>query len=115
MRLRPCLVHGFDGASRSKALSSQGPGAFSFRVPHCYQHRTAFARGDFAADDIAAKGSDEHVPVIVAAFGGPISPIDISAPSWLLMRVNGFVPHPTTTTDAVGSQIKRLRWQENFA
>jgi len=30
MRLRPWLVHGFDGASRSKALSSQGPGAFFF-------------------------------------------------------------------------------------
>ena len=30
MRLRPCLVHGLDGASRSKALSSQGPGAFFF-------------------------------------------------------------------------------------
>jgi hypothetical protein len=30
MRLRPCLVHGLDGSSRSKALSSQGPGAFFF-------------------------------------------------------------------------------------
>jgi hypothetical protein len=30
MRLRPCLVHGLDGASRSKALSSQGPRAFFF-------------------------------------------------------------------------------------
>jgi hypothetical protein len=30
MRLRPCLVHGLDGSSRSKALSSQGPGAFYF-------------------------------------------------------------------------------------
>ena len=28
IRLRPCLVHGLDGASRSKALSSQGPRAF---------------------------------------------------------------------------------------
>ena len=32
MRLRPCLVHGLDGSSRSKALSSQGPGAFLFRA-----------------------------------------------------------------------------------
>jgi hypothetical protein len=30
MRLRPCLVHGLDGSSRSKALSSQGPGPFFF-------------------------------------------------------------------------------------
>src|SRR5207249_1615876 len=30
MCLRPCLVHGLDGASRSKALSSQGPRAFFF-------------------------------------------------------------------------------------
>jgi hypothetical protein len=29
-RLRPCLVHGLDGSSRSKALSSQGPRAFVF-------------------------------------------------------------------------------------
>jgi hypothetical protein len=32
IRLQPCLVHGLDSASRSKALSSQGPGAFSFRA-----------------------------------------------------------------------------------
>src|ERR1700675_5029636 len=33
MRLRSCLVHGLDGASPSKALSSQGPGAFFFSSP----------------------------------------------------------------------------------
>src|ERR1700681_801063 len=30
MCLRSCLVHGLDGSSRSKALSSQGQGAFFF-------------------------------------------------------------------------------------
>src|SRR5206468_9273610 len=45
MRLRPCLVHGLDGASRSKALSSQGPGAFFFsRAATCVDDRTPSCR-----------------------------------------------------------------------
>jgi hypothetical protein len=94
MRLRPCLVHGFDGASFGKALSSQERGPFLFVSCHVHQHWTAFARGAFAADGIAAQGSDEHVPVMAAAFSRDLSILDTSAPSCLLMCVNGSMLQP---------------------
>ena len=77
MRLRPCFVHGLDGSSHSKALSSQGPRAFSFRLPQCDQRQADFARGAFAADGVAAKASGDHVPVIAVAFGRSLSLLDI--------------------------------------
>jgi hypothetical protein len=80
-----------------------------------YQHRTAFARGDFAADGIAAKGSDDHVPVMAAAFGRTLSFLDISAPRCLLMRANGSCRHAKQDDWlAAGNQIKAAALAKEF-
>jgi hypothetical protein len=79
-------------AARPSVRKDRGPFLFVSRNVH--HHRTAFARDDFAADGIAAKASDDHVPVMAAAFARTLSLLDISALSCLPMRVNGSVPQP---------------------
>jgi hypothetical protein len=59
----------------------------------CISHGLS-SRGAILQLTTSAKGSDDHVPVIVAAFGSTLSLLGISAPSCLLMRINGFVPQP---------------------
>jgi hypothetical protein len=82
-----------------RRVTQQGPqfartgGLFLFVSRNVYQRRTAFARGDFAADGIAAKGSDDHVRVMAAALLEPFSFSTFQRLSCLLMR-NGSVPQP---------------------
>src|SRR5437667_3744200 len=78
-------------AARPSVRKDRGP---FLSCPALRQRRTAFARGDFAADGIAANRSDDHVPVMAAAFGRTVFLLDNSAPSCLLMPVNGSVPQP---------------------
>jgi len=52
---------------------------------------------------------------MVAAFGRTLALLNISAASWLLMRVNGFVPHSTQDNWlAVGNQLKAATLAKEF-
>jgi hypothetical protein len=73
MRLRSCLVHGIEVVTQQGPQFARTGGLFPFVSRNVYQRRTAFARGDFAADGIAAKGSDDHVRVMAAALLEPFS------------------------------------------
>jgi hypothetical protein len=69
-------------------------GLFLFVPRNVYQHRTAFAQGVLQLTASSLKPATITCPVIAAAFARSLSLLDTSAPSCLLMRVNGFVPQP---------------------